>query len=169
MSDFQVVALPSDRFSSLIGADEEVLRSHGARRLVVDQFPGYPCRVSFTDASVGETVLLLSYAHHDVDSPYRASGPIFVREQGTTARPGRRDDADACAEVARRCGPTMPMHGWSVVRSSPAVSSSRSYARSLPMKRFNICTFTMHAPAAIWPRSSAVPRRRNMERREYAV
>lgn len=88
MSDFQVVALPSDRFSSLIGADEEVLRSHGARRLVVDQFPGYPCRVSLTDASVGETVLLLSYAHHDVDSPYRASGPIFVREQGTTARPG---------------------------------------------------------------------------------
>lgn len=88
MSHFQVIALPRDHFSSLIGVDDEVLRSHGARRLVVDQSPGYPCRVSLTDASVGETVLLLPFVHHDVDSPYRASGPIFVREQATTARPG---------------------------------------------------------------------------------
>ncbi|HYM86786.1 MAG TPA: DUF1203 domain-containing protein, partial [Pseudoxanthomonas sp.] len=32
------------------------------------------------DAQVGESVLLLSWQHFDVDTPYRAGGPIFVRE-----------------------------------------------------------------------------------------
>ena len=32
-----------------------------------------------TDAPVGEDVLLLPFAHQDSRSPYRASGPIFVR------------------------------------------------------------------------------------------
>jgi hypothetical protein len=33
------------------------------------------------DAEPGERVILLPYTYHDVASPYRASGPIFVREQ----------------------------------------------------------------------------------------
>jgi hypothetical protein len=36
---------------------------------------------------VGETALLLPFTHHDVSSPYRASGPIFVRSGAKTAKP----------------------------------------------------------------------------------
>lgn len=49
--------------------------------------PGFPCRVSLADAEIGEEVLLLPFMHHDVDSPYRASGPIFVHVDAATARP----------------------------------------------------------------------------------
>lgn len=59
----------------------------GARRMLVDETPGYPCRVSLADAEVGETVLLMPFTHHDVPSPYRASGPIYVRSGAQTARP----------------------------------------------------------------------------------
>lgn len=41
---------------------------------------GLPCRVTLEDAEPGETVLLLPWRHHDVDTPYRADGPIFVSE-----------------------------------------------------------------------------------------
>ena len=32
-------------------------------------------------------MLLLPYLHHDVDTPYRASGPIYVREAAMRSRP----------------------------------------------------------------------------------
>ncbi len=57
------------------------------RRMIADEKPGFPCRVSLADAEVGETVLLLPFVHHDVASPYRASGPIFVRRGAATAMP----------------------------------------------------------------------------------
>jgi hypothetical protein len=38
-----------------------------------------PCRVSLVDAEVGEELLLLPWEHQPAHSPYRASGPIFVR------------------------------------------------------------------------------------------
>jgi hypothetical protein len=85
---FRVTALPGARFTPMVGAGDEELQAHGVRRVTVDQAPGYPCRVSLTDASAGETVLLLSFTHHDVASPYRASGPVFVREKALEAEPG---------------------------------------------------------------------------------
>lgn len=84
---FRIVALPVETFASLMAADEETLRVHGARWLTADEKPGFPCRVSLADAEVGERVLLLAYAHHEVASPYRASGPIFVRKGASTAHP----------------------------------------------------------------------------------
>ena len=88
MSDsFRFVALPHERFEPLFQLDAAALVAVGARRVVVDEKPGYPCRVSLVDAEVGETVLLLPFTHHDVTSPYRASGPIFVRAGATTALP----------------------------------------------------------------------------------
>ncbi|HST30127.1 MAG TPA: DUF1203 domain-containing protein [Chthoniobacterales bacterium] len=51
----------------------------------MDAKPGFPCRVSLQDAEIGETVILLPFVHHSVDSPYRASGPIFVRENAREA------------------------------------------------------------------------------------
>ncbi len=86
-TSFQLIALPSERFASLFSQSDAELEAIGARRMVVDEKPGYPCRVSLADAEVGETVLLVPFTHHDVSSPYRASGPIFVRNGATTASP----------------------------------------------------------------------------------
>ena len=47
--------------------------------------PGFPCRVSLEDAEIGEEVILFSYEHHAVDSPYRSKGPIFIRKKAQTA------------------------------------------------------------------------------------
>jgi hypothetical protein len=82
---FRVVALPIESFRSLLTASADELRARGARRVVADSKPGYPCRVSLVDAEPGESLLLLPFTHHDVDTPYRASGPIFVREHAGTA------------------------------------------------------------------------------------
>lgn len=85
-TSFQIVALERDCFTHLLSATETDLAAVGARWVVVDGKPGYPCRVSLEDAEVGERSLLVPFTHHDVDSPYRASGPIFVRETARTRR-----------------------------------------------------------------------------------
>lgn len=84
---FQFVALPSERFVPLFEQNDEELQGVGARRVLVDEKPGFPCRVSLVDAEVGETVLLVPFVHHDVLSPYRASGPVYVRRSARTASP----------------------------------------------------------------------------------
>lgn len=84
-NSFQIIALPTENFASLLSLSDDALEAHGAIRMVADRTPGYPCRVSLTDAEPGETVLLLPFMHHDVASPYRASGPIFVRANAQTA------------------------------------------------------------------------------------
>lgn len=86
-SGFRIVALPAERFAALFERSDAELRALGARRMVADDKPGYPCRVSLVDAEIGETVLLLPFVHHDVDSPYRSAGPIFVRQGAATAAP----------------------------------------------------------------------------------
>jgi len=65
--------------------DSEKLSKQGIVKMTVDEFPGFPCRVSLEDAEIGEEVLLFTYPHHDADSPYNASGPIFVRKDAQTA------------------------------------------------------------------------------------
>ena len=62
------------------------LTSLGARRMTVDEQPGFLCRVSLMDAPVGERVILTHFRQHEADSPYQSSGPIFVREMALTAR-----------------------------------------------------------------------------------
>lgn len=84
---FRFVALPSEQFEPLWRRSDAELGALGMRRMIVDEKPGFPCRVSLADAEVGETVLLLPFVHHDVPSPYRASGPIFVRRGAATAQP----------------------------------------------------------------------------------
>lgn len=80
MNSFQLVGLPYEMFSSMFGWPDDKLAEVNARRIVADAPGSYPCRVSLVDAKPGERLLLLPYAHLSVQSPYRSSGPIFVRE-----------------------------------------------------------------------------------------
>jgi hypothetical protein len=84
---FQISALPREPFTELFSLSDGVLASRGAQRVVADAKPGYPCRVSLVDAEVGERLVLLSFTHQPTKSPYRSSGPIFVREAAVQARP----------------------------------------------------------------------------------
>ena len=85
---FRLVPLPRDAFAPLFASSDEELAARGAQRMWADTKPGYPCRVSLADAEPGEEVILLHHRHHDVRSPYRAAGPIFVRVDAGTATPG---------------------------------------------------------------------------------
>jgi hypothetical protein len=84
---FQISALSTDEFSHLYGLDDESLARNRARRVKVDLKPGYPCRVTLEDADIGESVLLVNYEHLPVDTPYRSSHAIFVREGAATCSP----------------------------------------------------------------------------------
>jgi hypothetical protein len=86
MAGFQLVGLDHSRFEPLFELDDAELAKAGIMRRVVDASPGFPCRVSLEDAAVGEDVLLLSWLHQPTTSPYRASGPIFVRRGARQAR-----------------------------------------------------------------------------------
>lgn len=83
--DFQISALPMSRFQPLFVLDDAVLSAHNIRRVVADGRSAYPCRVSLQDSVEGEELLLLSYNHHEVDTPYRAAGPIYVRRNALQA------------------------------------------------------------------------------------
>jgi len=60
-----------------VGKNNEELKLLDAAWITVDTEPGYPCRVSLSDAKVGERVLAVSFSHYNVNSPYRASGPYL--------------------------------------------------------------------------------------------
>jgi len=80
---FRFSGLSMERFSGLLALSDSALRARGILRLNAE--PGYPCRVSLRDADPGESVLLLNYEHQSGPGPFRASGPIFVREAGEDA------------------------------------------------------------------------------------
>jgi hypothetical protein len=80
MKSFQLIGIAYEPFASLFELSDAELSKRHIRRVVADSKPGFPCRVSLADADIGEELLLLSYEHQPADSPYRASGPIFVRK-----------------------------------------------------------------------------------------
>ena len=84
---FRIRALDAETFAPLFALADSELAARGILRVVADEKPGFPCRVSLADAEVGETLLLLHHLHHDVPGPYRASGPIYVRERALAATP----------------------------------------------------------------------------------
>jgi hypothetical protein len=85
--NFRVYALPLEEFAPLLALDDGELRVMGGKRYVADRTPGFPCRVSLVDAAPGERVVLIPFTHLPADSPYRASGPVFVREAARQAAP----------------------------------------------------------------------------------
>lgn len=89
--DFRILPLDVDQFRPLFGLDETKLARFGAQRILVDSFPGYPCRVSLRDADIGEHVFLMNYEHQSQPGPYRSSHAIFVREWASQAAPDRNE------------------------------------------------------------------------------
>jgi hypothetical protein len=85
---FRYIGLSLASLAPLFALDDETLAARGVRRMVADAKPGFPCRVTLEDAEPGERVLLLPYEHHPAHSPYRASGPIFVREEARVSFDG---------------------------------------------------------------------------------
>ena len=61
------------------------LATLGAVRMVATSKPGFPCRISLTNAEVGEEIILFHHISHDVDSPYRSAYAIFIRTGLTEA------------------------------------------------------------------------------------
>jgi hypothetical protein len=82
---FRAAGLALSPFEALFALDDAALAQRGMRRMVADAKPGFPCRVSLEDAEPGERLILLPFEHQDADSPYRSSGPIFVRERAGEA------------------------------------------------------------------------------------
>jgi hypothetical protein len=83
---FVIHGLDPQPFLPLFALSDADLASRGMRRRIADDRPGFPCRVSLDDADIGEELLLLPWVHHDVASPYRGEGAIFVRKRATAAR-----------------------------------------------------------------------------------
>lgn len=78
--DFTITGLPVDDFSHLFGLSDNELASHGAKRYICDETPGFPDRIEMRDAEIGEQLILLNHTSMGKNSPYRATHAIFVLE-----------------------------------------------------------------------------------------
>jgi hypothetical protein len=75
---FRIRGLDAAQFSPLFALSDAELAARGALRRKADG--PRPCRISLTDATPGEEVILVNFEHHAVASPYRMRFAIFVRE-----------------------------------------------------------------------------------------
>jgi len=81
---FRIKGVSPDPFQSLFGLSDAELARRGALRRIVDRNPGYPDRIELRDAEIGERVLLVNYTHLPVETPFRSSYAIYVREGAQT-------------------------------------------------------------------------------------
>lgn len=94
---FRITGLPAERFAHLFPMSDAELAAAGAVRQVADsRQPGYPCRISLTDSSPGDELILVNYEHHPVASPYRMRFAVYVRKGEETY-----DALDAVPEQLR--------------------------------------------------------------------
>ena len=75
---FRIIGLPAENVAHLFALSDAELEAQGAVRRVAEH--NAPCRVSLTDATPGDEVILVNYEHHAVDSPYRMRFAIWVRQ-----------------------------------------------------------------------------------------
>ncbi len=76
---FRITGLDPDDFRPLFDLDDEALAARHIVRVRAEAPNAAPCRVSLDDAAPGEELVLLNYEHQPAATPYRGSGPIFVR------------------------------------------------------------------------------------------
>jgi hypothetical protein len=94
---FRITGLPAAEFADLFSLSDDALRARRAVRRVADARLSFPCRVSLTDAELGEDVVLVHYEHQRADTPYRSSHAIYVREGEATY-----DEVDQVPDQLRR-------------------------------------------------------------------
>jgi len=75
---FHYSGLDPDIFEPLFALTDSDLAARGIQRMTAE--PASPCRITLQDAPLGESLLLLPFEHQSANTPYRASGPIFVRQ-----------------------------------------------------------------------------------------
>jgi len=92
---FRITGLPAEDFAHLFALSDADLAAQGGVRKIADG--PCPCRVSLTDATPGDEVILINYEHHAVQSPYRMRFAIYVREGEETF-----DSVDAVPDQLRR-------------------------------------------------------------------
>ena len=80
--DFRILGLDPAPFRPMFTMTDEHLRELGALRVRIDSPRSAPDRITLDDAAPGETVLLLNHVYLEVDSPYRGTHAIYVRENG---------------------------------------------------------------------------------------
>jgi hypothetical protein len=88
---WQLAGIAQAPFERLFRLSDGELAAHGAVRRIADTDFGFPCRISLEDARSGDELLLLPFEHHPAGSPYRASGPIFVRRGAQQSRLAARE------------------------------------------------------------------------------
>lgn len=74
---FRITGLPAENFDYLFALTDTELAAQGAVRRIAEH--AAPCRISLTDATPGDEVILVNYEHHPVESPYRMRFAIYVR------------------------------------------------------------------------------------------
>lgn len=79
---FRISGLSVAEFAPLFALSDTELLARGFRRCRAPMDGArMPCRVSLRFTPPGESAILLAYVHQPAPhSPFRASGPIFVRE-----------------------------------------------------------------------------------------
>lgn len=93
---FRITGLPAEPFRDLFSMSDAELAERGAVRRIAEDH-GYPCRISLTDAAVGDEVILVHHEHHAVASPFRASHALYVRRGET-----QYDAVDTVPDQLRR-------------------------------------------------------------------
>ena len=84
--DFLISGIQQKEIQHLFELDKEAQKARGITKIKVYEKPGFPCRFSLEDANIGEEILAFNYEHHGANSPYRSSGPVFVRLNTVEAR-----------------------------------------------------------------------------------
>lgn len=77
---YRIQGLARESFLPLFGMDDAELAARNARRVTADSDAGFPCRIGLDDARIGESLILLNFASHDVPTPFRTTYAIYVRE-----------------------------------------------------------------------------------------
>jgi hypothetical protein len=90
---FRISGLAAEPFEHYFTMDDTDLAQVGAVRRIADSKPGFPCRISLTDAEIGDEVLLINFEHLPTDSPYRSRHAIYIRR--TESRFDAKDDVPA--------------------------------------------------------------------------
>src|SRR5580658_3188708 len=113
---FRIRGLPAEHFAPLFTLSDEALAGQGAVRRIADG--ARPCRVSLTDATPGDELILVNYEHHAVHSPYRMRFAIYVRQGEETF-----DEVDTVPERLRGC---FPIHAQpTCTRTLPPLAAMR--------------------------------------------